>query len=138
MEVEWKDLEKRDDRVLKNGTPYTGAVIEKTEGGETLSSGQVVDGFENGLCRYWYPNGGGVRKESNTLRGVAHGHSFEYYPNGKTKKVSYSEFGVLLKETHYNDKGGVVDEFVQENKDILRYRDKQAVRLSKWIKNNKT
>ena len=84
-----------DERVLYQGVPFTGEVVETDEDGVVIGLNTYLDGRENGPQRAWYDDGT-PRSEYQATAGVPTGESHRWHWNGKlARRQQYDEFGVV-------------------------------------------
>ncbi|MFO6431615.1 toxin-antitoxin system YwqK family antitoxin [Erythrobacter sp. W302b] len=80
--VSMSQLEKQSDRLLLNGSPFTGTVIETWPDGTRKARFQVVEGKADGAWAEWYPDGA-IRFYSEWRAGKGQGPFVYFHPNGE-------------------------------------------------------
>ena len=92
-----------DDKLYYQGELFTGVTFSLSESGDLCHEESYKDGLSSGECKVW--------EEGNELdchwqmeKGLKHGCEIIYCNSGSFWKIEY-EFGVMLKETLFNEHG---------------------------------
>jgi antitoxin component YwqK of YwqJK toxin-antitoxin module len=76
------ELQLRDGRLLLQGVPFTGALVEYYENGKMKSRSRVSNGVLEGLSEGWHTNGV-LQVSEHFTQGVSDGPRVKYHENGK-------------------------------------------------------
>jgi antitoxin component YwqK of YwqJK toxin-antitoxin module len=91
-------------RVLFQGVPFTGEVVELDDDGVVIELNTYRDGREDGPQREWF-NDGMLRSEYHASGGSPTGESRDWHPNGQlARRQEFDQYGVLrLREVFSED-----------------------------------
>ena len=98
-----------DKEMDEGGKLFNGLAYELNSEGILVYYGYYKDGFEEGENVYIYPNGI-IESYATMKRGRVFGESREYYENGNIKSITYSEYGVILNQTVWDEYGNLIYE----------------------------
>lgn len=103
IRMDYDDLDNDDwGTYYLDGKPFTGVAYECYRDGQVSSEVEIVDGIADGYVREWYQSGK-IQLEGYGRSSGGHAWSREWYESGILKRESISEFGVLVKETLWNE-----------------------------------
>ena len=88
------ELEFHEGRLLHQGVPFTGFVLEEYADGQLRSRSSVSNGLIEGLSQGWYTNGV-LQVAEHFVRGVSHGLRTKFYPSGEKLSVAHIIEGEL-------------------------------------------
>lgn len=91
-----------------DGKPFTGVGFENCPNGVLGFEATFVNGFREGLVRYWYPNGN-METEFYAVRGQAVGTVLNWHSNGILKSLTRVEFGMELECFEWNVAGELIE-----------------------------
>lgn len=101
------DLDFGPDQVMHyQGVPFTGIAFEDDETG--LSELEYRDGVQDGFTRQWWPSGL-LKTEMPYREGFVHGVVRNFDDTGRLVDESLREYGILLRQTTYDEDGRVVE-----------------------------
>ncbi|HJP76361.1 MAG TPA: hypothetical protein VJ914_18985 [Pseudonocardiaceae bacterium] len=96
------------ERVLYQGEPFTGEVVETDEDGVVIRLNNYLDGKEEGAQREWF-NDGMLRSEYHATGGLPTGESREWHENGRlARRQEFDQYGHLRVREDW-DEHGVAD-----------------------------
>ncbi|MDC7235934.1 MAG: hypothetical protein PQJ58_22110 [Spirochaetales bacterium] len=127
-EVDFDDLDFWDGYYLDE-KPFTGIAYEKDSRGVILSEYTFVSGAESGPQKEFYSNGN--KKELIHLYfGWHHGLSYEWYEDGTLKFESLLEYGIVIWQKQYDEKGKILLDYTlgkedDDYKKLMEWREKK-------------
>lgn len=95
---------------LHQETPFTGIAFELGRTGTLEAETEYLDGLRHGLQKMWYPDGA-IASEGTFQNDVIHGTFREWHPDGTLALEQVGEFGILLSEKAWDERGQVVKEY---------------------------
>jgi antitoxin component YwqK of YwqJK toxin-antitoxin module len=99
------DIEYSQDLIaLFNGMPVTGTVVAFDSHGRKESSDEYRRGIRHGVSREYYPNGN-VSEEHHYRMGVHEGPIIEYYENGRMKSEEIRHLGEVSSHRSWSPDG---------------------------------
>jgi len=110
LRVREDDLGADGDIVLYNGVPFTGIGYDLHPDGKLAHEVAYKDGFPDGVWREWYVSGQ-TKLESECRKGLKHGRTTYWFPNGAVKSVANFELGIKLNGKEWNEAGNLVKEY---------------------------
>jgi|SRR5689334_8904002 MORN repeat protein len=120
VRVNEDDLEWDEDMRLLAGTPFSGVGFALYDDGSLRSESPYRDGFEEGTCREWHPNGR-LRREWNAVRGCAT-ELTEWHENGVVKCAGRYEYGAEIEYREWDDAGALlVHRQIDETTELFAY-----------------
>jgi len=130
--INYDDLEtgKYEEYYMWEGKPFTGIGFDLHKNGQIASEIEIVDGFEEGTIRKWYPSGK-IRLEGYGRLGERYSWSKEWFENGNLKCEILAEYHVLVKKKVWNEQGEIVSEYERPSldRDLIESSRKQELRL---------
>jgi antitoxin component YwqK of YwqJK toxin-antitoxin module len=92
-------------RVLYQGVPFTGEVVETDDEGTVIGLNTYRDGREDGPQREWF-NDGMLRSEYHAAGGLPTGESREWHTNGQlARRQEFDQYGVLRLREVWDENG---------------------------------
>src|SRR5947209_5600931 len=104
IRIQEGELDFDEDLALYEGRPFTGIAECSNANESLLRQAYYRDGFEEGTCRDWYPNGQ-IKLEWFAVRGTIHGKSTEWHDNGAPKSVASYIHGVEISYEEWSPSG---------------------------------
>ncbi len=104
------------------GKAFSGLTYELDEFGNVLYYGKYKNGFEEGECVYFYPNGN-IERRACMKRGRVFGEDITYFEDGRLKSVSYSEYGVELTRKEWDESNNLIVNKEKPTQSDIELRD---------------
>jgi antitoxin component YwqK of YwqJK toxin-antitoxin module len=109
------------------GKPFTGIADELNIDGKLINETSYLDGMEDGIEKFWYPNGQS-ESVSEVKGNRPHGKFQHWYEDGKIKYEGVCELGYVVKRKEWDKNGNLINEYNIENdperyKQVLRERE---------------
>ncbi|MEU4446035.1 hypothetical protein AB0K14_31805 [Actinosynnema sp. NPDC050801] len=97
-------------RVLHQGLPFTGEVVDTDGQGLTLGITGYQDGLEHGPQFEWYADGA-KRLEGQSDRGSAVGEWRQWHANGRLAEYTlFNKYGELIHLQRWDEDGTLLEE----------------------------
>lgn len=109
------------DQRVHGGTPYSGSAYLLHPDGSLALRVTYRDGFEEGICREWHPNGE-LKREWFAGRGRATGKIEEWHAGGKIRSVGVYEFSAEIRYDEWDESGNLIGHRqIDENTALFDY-----------------
>lgn len=97
-------------RVLHQGRPFTGELVDTDDEGRTLGITGYREGVEHGPQAEWYPDGA-KRLEGQCDRGSAVGEWHQWHANGRLAEYSlFNKYGELIHLKRWDEAGTLLED----------------------------
>ncbi len=113
---------------LLDDVPFSGEACTLAPGGQEKARMQYRDGLRWGLTTERYPSGQPM-VEATFFRGVLHGRAREWHPDGQPAEDGEYEYGITLREKHWDEQGRVTRDYILRDTDPAYPRLLQMRRL---------
>ena len=125
-----KNIDFNDYSYLYHGVAFTGVAYENDSKGVLISEMSFVDGIQEGVSRSWYSSGAKKSEENFRYNGL-NGLGQEWFENGKLKKRTVHELGILIESHEWDEDGHVISKYQLTEADP-QFRMLKSLRLAKW------
>jgi antitoxin component YwqK of YwqJK toxin-antitoxin module len=92
------------------GQPFTGTAYAAYPDGSPESETQYRHGLVWGLSKSWHVNGA-LASEAECCLDVQHGWAREWSQSGRLESESKAEYGILIEERAWDEKGNLIKEY---------------------------
>jgi len=110
-----------DDLRLYEGKPFTGIAFGEYPNSRLKRELPHRDGFPEGLCREWHPNGQ-LECEWFAVRGRAVGKIKEWFENGTIQSIGEYEYGIEMRYEQWDKTGTkTIDREIRTDSKLYEY-----------------